>query len=239
MLYRLVKDTRLKKQYRRSSSFLPFLGVGLGVAILAVTVWPVLSWQIINQNKAVTSDNLALPAPKKDILGLSDKKQVGDIAVEVKRDPEGFSFFEADASTSARPYDEFQLTIEKIKIKSAKAKVWTNDFSKSLALLPGTSLPGSVGNVFLTGHSALPALSSPTDYRSIFTELTKLEFGDEIILDAGGQKYTYLVEKTSVVDPSDVSVIAPPDPYGKYLTLMTCVPPGLSTQRLIVRARLN
>jgi len=218
---------------------LPFLGVGLGVAILAVTVWPVLSWQLINQKTALTADNIALPAPKKDILGLTDKKQVGGIAVEIKKDPEGFSFFEAEATTSARPYDEFSLTIEKINVKSAKVKVWVNDFSKNLALLPGTGLPGNVGNVFITGHSALPALSSSTDYHSIFTELTKLEFGDEIILDAGGQKYTYLVEKTSVVDPSDVSVITPPDPYGKYLSLMTCVPPGLATQRLIVRARLN
>jgi LPXTG-site transpeptidase (sortase) family protein len=40
------------------------------------------------------------------------------------------------------------------------------------------------------------------------------------------------------VDPKDVSVINPPDGSGRYLTLMTCVPPGFNAKRLIVLAKL-
>jgi sortase A len=69
--------------------------------------------------------------------------------------------------------------------------------------------------------------------------LLKIKKGDEINIETPGQLFTYVVQGMKVVDPKDVSVINPPDQVGRYLTLMTCVPPGYNVKRLIVLAKLK
>lgn len=240
MLYAYVKNPPARPGARRSLK-IPLVLILSGLVLGILVGWPLFLWQVYYKAGFENHKDWAIPTPKESILGVqanfSDSGSTSGTTVE--RDSDGFSYFHREASQSAKPYSQFSLTIPRLQVEGAKVVVFTNDFSKNLALLPGTSLPGTIGNVFITGHSALPAFSSPTDYKSIFTELPKLEFGDEVSVKTETGEYRYLVEKTIVVDPDNVSVIAPPDPFGYYLTLMTCVPPGLSTQRLVVRARLS
>jgi sortase A len=114
----------------------------------------------------------------------------------------------------------------------------SNDFEQNLAHLPGSALPGQKGNIFITGHSGLDNSMLAKKF-SYFKELPEVKRGDEIILNALGQQYKYIVESLKIVDPKDTSVVNPPDPSGRYLSLMTCVPPGFSTKRMIVLARLK
>ena len=118
-------------------------------------------------------------------------------------------------------------------------KVYSNEFEKSLAQLPGTALPGERGNVFISGHSSISATFQSKGSRAFLVDLPKVKKGDSIFVNASGQDYEYVVEGIKIVDPKDTWVISPPDMEGRYLSLMTCVPPGFNTKRLIVLAKLK
>lgn len=154
------------------------------------------------------------------------------------QDFEDFPAFVSNTVSPANlPYKEFKVTIPKLKIDNIVAKVWSNNFDETLAQLPGTALPGERGNVFITGHSSLPQPMGSK--HAWFVNLPNIKKGDNIYLNAAGQQFNYIVEGLKIVDPKDTSVLNPPDARGRYLTLMTCVPPGFNTKRLVVLAKLK
>ncbi|HEX8229742.1 MAG TPA: sortase [Chloroflexia bacterium] len=93
----------------------------------------------------------------------------------------------------------------------------------------GTANPGDVGNVVLAGHRDINS--------ALFRELDRLQPGDEVFVSNGLGEYRYLVEESLVVSPDYVEVMDPTN--DKRLTLITCTPLGLATQRLVVIARLD
>lgn len=137
----------------------------------------------------------------------------------------------------------FYLKIPKLGIERAEVEVNSQNLSpdERLGHYPGSALPGEVGSIFIYGHSATPLFFDPRNYRTIFSTLDKLGEGDEIIVEFGGKYFKYVVEKLIVLNPEDVHPLEPAAPaflHQSYLTLMTCVPPGIKTQRLLVQARL-
>lgn len=137
----------------------------------------------------------------------------------------------------------FYLTIPKLGIE--KAEVETNSQSPSpderLGHYPGSALPGEAGNAFIYGHSVLPMFYNPKNYRAIFSTLDELEKGDEVTVEFGDRIFAYKVESSVVLKPEDVRPLEPVSPLSLgdfHLTLMTCVPMGLGTDRLLVQARL-
>ncbi len=133
---------------------------------------------------------------------------------------------------------EYKLSIPKLNIIDARVVIGSDDLSESLIHYIPTSLPGEYGNVAIFGHSTLPQLYNPTDYKTIFTYLPSLEKGDEIKVTLEGKDYTYEVYEMFVVKPEEVSVLE--QRYdGSYLTVITCVPPGTYWNRLVVRAKLK
>lgn len=100
---------------------------------------------------------------------------------------------------------------------------------KGIGHLAGTSLPvgGSGTHCVLSGHRGLPSAL-------LFTDLDQLETGDTFTLYVLDQRLSYQVDQILVVEPEDVSALAPED--GKdYVTLVTCTPYGVNTHRLLVR----
>jgi sortase A len=73
-----------------------------------------------------------------------------------------------------------------------------------------------------------------------FAQLNTLAVGDQIVLHASGQVFTYVVQNIRDVAPSDLSVLEDMD--GAVLTLLTCSRPNYTTQtydgRLAVQAVL-
>ncbi len=101
--------------------------------------------------------------------------------------------------------------------------------------LKGTGFPWQEeANVYIAGHR----LGYPgTDSFLAFYDQNKLEKGDEIFVsDSEGNKYTYRVFESFIVDPSEVWVTEPV-PGKNVLTLQTCTLPDY-TKRLITRAEL-
>lgn len=93
----------------------------------------------------------------------------------------------------------------------------------------GTGVPGKVGNVVLAGHRDINS--------ALFRELDRLQPGDEVFVSNSFQEYRYIVTESFVVGPTHTEVMDPTD--DKRVTLITCTPIGLATQRLIVTAVLD
>lgn len=98
---------------------------------------------------------------------------------------------------------------------------------------PDTALPGQPGNVVIFGHSS-GQWWAQGDYKFVFTLLDKLKLEDRIFIDYQGTRYIYRVKSTTVVRPTDLSVLN--QGSGNTLTLITCSPVGSNSKRLIIHA---
>ncbi len=208
---------------------MPLIFLGLGVFLIVQVVMPLVAykyWEFTayNENQALLSPNPGAG----DVLGVSVKN--------IDNFP---AFVSNSERRSSLPYEDFTLSIPSINLGATRVEVESNSFEQSLAQMPGTALPGEKGNVFITGHSSLPQFYRPGNFKAIFSHLPEVKKGDEVIIEAGGQRFVYTIKGMKVVDPSETWVINPPDNNGRYLSLMTCVPPGLYLKRLIVLAELN
>lgn len=217
----------------------------VGFMSIFLSVWPLVAWQIKTLPKLTGKIDQA-PIPAGQVLSTTI---VQNYNVQVAQDPDGFSYFTTNYKPPAsqlggptsslqdgegsRP-KEFELSIPKLKIKNAVVKVDNLNFYKSLSHFPGSALPGEVGNGFITGHSVLPQFNDPKDYSAIFTKLSDLEVGDDVYAQIEGKSLHFAVLYSKVVNPHDLSVLVPISANGRNLTLMTCVPPGTSTKRLVV-----
>ena len=112
--------------------------------------------------------------------------------------------------------------------------VVTGTSAEALTYGPGyytkTSTPGKRGNVGIAGHR--------TTYGAPFSDLDKLQTGDEIMLTVGTDKFKYIIDEILIVDP---------DQGERYLynrgderiTLTTCHPKFSDKLRLIVTGSLE
>ncbi len=208
------------------SKMLPLGFLLIGVFLLMQVILPVISFQFWLLRQKYDDSTLVAPtALSSQVLGVSVENT------------DNFPAFVSQINRKTEPsYTQFKLTVPKLKIDQATVWVESNDLAKGLAHLPGSALPGERGNVFISGHSALSGLFSLR--AALFEKLTDLKKGDEIIVEAAGAKFRYQVSQIKVVEPANTSVIIPPDTQGRYISLMTCVPPGLNFKRLVVLGKM-
>ena len=209
---------------------LSLLLLGIGVFVLMQVVMPLVSFKMWEIFAFESERALVDPAPVSTNGELAPQFQIETVG--------DFPAFIGKPRIQKPTFHEFKISIPKIKLESAPVEVESLRFEQHLAHLPGSALPGEKGNVFITGHSMLPNLASK-DSKAFFAKLPNVKKGDEIIIDSVGQRYTYTVTDLKIVDPKEISVVYPPDSHGRYISLMTCVPPGFNTKRLVVVARLS
>ena len=228
----LTKSHQKRKRIDRTFSI--FI-ISLGILAALFAIGPAIIWQV-STSKTLGTKVQNLPVPQNQVIS-PESLILGDI--QVVKDPDGFTYFttapanDKNQNSTSRP-GQFYLTVPRLKIDKAQVVVDSLTFQKNLALFPKTAIPGDVGNAFITGHSTLPVFNDPKDYRAIFTKLGSLEVGDEVIADVEGKNLKFVVQYAKVVDPNDLSVLTPISKNGRNLTLMTCVPPGINTKRLVV-----
>jgi sortase A len=119
------------------------------------------------------------------------------------------------------------LRIPKIQLEVAVLP-GTDDrtLDRAIGHIEDTAPPGANGNAGLAGHRD-----------GFFRGLKDIVPGDAIVLETVEGSESYLVERTWIVEPSDVSVLDPTPTAS--LTLVTCYPfyfVGSAPQRFIVRA---
>jgi sortase A len=93
----------------------------------------------------------------------------------------------------------------------------------------GTANPGQNGNLVLSAHNDI--------FGEIFRELDQLKPGDQISLYTSQRTYTYIVTGSKIVEPNQVEVMAPT--RDATITLISCYPYLVNTQRIVVTGRLQ
>ena len=100
---------------------------------------------------------------------------------------------------------------------------------KGVGVLDGTSLPVGGENT----HSVLSAHTGLANQK-LFTDIDKLKDGDVFYLHILKKDLAYKVDQIKVVHPDEIDELKISD--GKdYVTLLTCYPYGINTERLLVR----
>ncbi len=98
-----------------------------------------------------------------------------------------------------------------------------------------TPNPGEKGNAVIFGHSSGNILNKGK-YKFAFLLLKSLDKDDTFIIQKDSKRYVYKVFNKYVTNPSDISVLGTIPGKPATMTLITCDPPGTSTNRLIVQA---
>ncbi|HLB45412.1 MAG TPA: sortase [Anaerolineales bacterium] len=88
--------------------------------------------------------------------------------------------------------------------------------------------PGERGNLVLAGHNDI--------YGEVFRDLADLKPGDEVTVYTASSRYRYVVRGWRLVEPTEVSVMEPT--VGPTLTLISCYPYLVDTQRIVVVGEL-
>ncbi len=103
----------------------------------------------------------------------------------------------------------------------------TDDLRKGPGHYDDTPLPGKGGTVGIAGHR--------TTHGAPFRQIDKLKPGDEVVVDTTDGSFVYEVEKTRIVDPTNLSV---KDKVGyERLILSACHPLYSAAQRIVVFAK--
>lgn len=209
------KVAKRAKKMRKSRHFIP-IAVGLTILILGL---------LFQYNQVIIANAVAYMSP--------GGSEVNDITA-------------IDPTVSANIHDSPTLMIPKLNVEVPVVFGSKNDVNSMSAAMsngvahfsiPGASAkPGEIGNFAVSGHSA-GNIYQQSDYKFIFSGLTRMGGGDLIYMDYNGQRYTYRVIGTKTVDPSDSAALRKiaNDNAGKpMITLITCTPLGTSKYRLLV-----
>ena len=86
---------------------------------------------------------------------------------------------------------------------------------------------GANTHAVISAHRGLPSAS-------LFTDLDQMKPGDHFLLHVLDETLCYEVDKISVVKPEDTTALAVEDGQD-LVTLLTCTPYGVNTERLLVR----
>ena len=96
---------------------------------------------------------------------------------------------------------------------------------------PANALPGNTGNFALAGHRMT--------YGKPFTDIDKLEVGDEVIVETRDKFFVYRLVADEIVNPTDVWVLDDQPVTGVdgrangIITLITCEPKWSTKQRWV------
>jgi len=93
----------------------------------------------------------------------------------------------------------------------------------------GSADPGQDGNVVFSAHNDV--------YGELFRYLDKLVPGDQVIIYTQQRQYVYIVDRTVLVEPTAVEVMA--STGSPTVTLLSCYPYLVDKQRIVVFARLQ
>jgi len=224
-VYKVEKKKNLRKIFRFSGLGLILVGFLFGL----YSFYPIIAWQIFIKPAFA---NFASPVPQATIL---TKETIESLLTNSFNNgswlPESRTHNSVDVSSYA-------ISIEKLKIKNATVVTTDTDIGKHLVHFPGTSLPPFRGNAVIFGHSTLPQLFNPTDYKTIFARAHELKIGDKISVTIKDVNYTYKIFNITIVDADDLSYLAQPQD-DSYLTIVTCTPPGTIWKRLIIKANVE
>lgn len=138
--------------------------------------------------------------------------------------------FPAPVVPTQGPAQAVQIVVPAIDVNApvVQGDGW-EQLKKGVAQHLGTPDPGQVGNLVLSAHNDI--------FGQIFRRLDELAPGDEVQLHTASQVFVYVITGTKVVEPTEVSVMAPT--AHPSLTLISCYPYLVDDHRIVVFADLK
>lgn len=235
---------RARRERHRPSRLVPFLVAAIFVAGAVTLLYPTASAWITQYQQsqiiaALTDEVDQLPAEGLDAALEAaheyNARLTGEAVVGANSHVPT-----ADAQEDAEtPYAE-QLVANsgglmgRLKIPSISVDLpiyhGTSDLTllRGVGHLEGTSLPvgGRSTHSVLTAHRGLASAE-------LFTNLDRVEVGDTLTIEIFGETLTYRVRETQVVEPTETETLRPVR-GDDLVTLVTCTPLGINTQRILV-----
>jgi sortase A len=131
---------------------------------------------------------------------------------------------------TASPGQAIRIQIPSLRIDApvVQGDGW-EQLKKGVGQHIGSANPGDDGNVVLSAHNDV--------YGELFRYLDRLAPGDEVILYTQQRQYTYIVDRTLIVEPTDVEVMS--STGSPTVTLISCYPYLVDKQRIVVFAKFQ
>lgn len=202
------------KKMRKSRHFIPIF---LGLLIL-------IAGLLFQYNQVIIANVVAYMSP-----GNSEVKNISEI----------------DPSVSVKTNPNPTLIIPKLNIEAPINFGSKNDVASMMTAMGNgvahfsmngaSAVPGELGNFVISGHSA-GNVYERSNYKFIFSGLTRMTKKDLAYVDYEGKRYTYSIAGTKVVEPNDTQALVDiaNSSDKPMLTLLTCTPLGTSRYRLLV-----
>lgn len=221
-----------------ANHLLGFLEIGAMIAII-VLFW--FSWRSLANFNQRASAAWVFPTPTPTALiqavvlpdGHTPPNSIGgarprDEEIPAHLKPIAQVYANLPAPTPA-PHQGNRIQIPALNIDApiVQGDGW-EQLMKGVAQHLGTANPGEKGNMVLSGHNDV--------YGEVFRYLDRLKPGDQIVVFTSTQSHTYIVKEWKLVAPDQVEVMAPTP--NETLTLISCYPYLVDTQRIAVKATL-
>ncbi len=134
------------------------------------------------------------------------------------------------AAPTSGPEQAIRLQIPALRVDApiVQGDGW-EQLKKGVGQYLGSANPGQKGNLVLSAHNDV--------YGQIFRDLDRLKPGDQVIVYTQQRQYVYVVSRTLIVEPTQVEVMAPTT--DATVTLISCYPYLIDTQRIVVAAKLQ
>lgn len=246
MFYQINKRYYIKKDTAKLKKIIKLIGLCFSLTGLFFSIYfffPLLSWKFYLE-PVFASQTFVSPIPKtatvtKDYiqsLWLNTAR-----SVQTLYDPNARNWLPGSQYKEAEIVSQLSyyfISIPKLNIQNAVVSTVDTDLSTHLVNFPGTAIPPAKGNAAVFGHSSLPPLFDPKNYKTIFSTVHTLVIGDSILVTANNLTYKYKIYSISIVEATDTSFLSE-DGNESYLTIVTCTPPGTTWKRLIIRSRLE
>jgi LPXTG-site transpeptidase (sortase) family protein len=149
-----------------------------------------------------------------------------------------FDFFDVRGQSQ---YTDYGITIpaiyldEKVifNVDPNDKVAYTQALTQGIAHASSTAFPDSPGLGYYFAHSTSAEFIN--QFKAVFYLLGKLKSGDEVFIWHEGKSYEYVVSRTQITQPSDISFLDQGYPT-ETIVLQTCWPPGTTRERLLVFA---
>ena len=228
-IYKKTTQRNFRKPLRFVGLGLAFLGLLLGL----YTFFPLISWQLYLR-PVFASNNFASPIPQTTIM---TRDSIQSILTSSLQGDDWLPAIHQTGKVGSK-LTHYSLSIPKVKIENAEVSAVDTDLAVHLVHFPGTALPPNKGNAVVFGHSTLPQLYDPTNYKTIFANIHNLTVDDKLLIKINDAIFTYKITSITIVDAEETSYLAQQSD-DSYLTIVTCTPPGTIWKRLIIKSKLE
>lgn len=122
--------------------------------------------------------------------------------------------------------------------EASDGKILQDKLLEGALIYPGSALPGLPGQTLVLGHSAPPDWPK-IKYFWIFSKISELEKGDEIVVFFDNKKLVYSVTEKYFLERGQEVPAHDPQDHRSVLLLISCWPPGQDIRRIAVEAELE